>query len=59
MYEIILAFFQIPVYNNHIKRATAHKVEALSLKLYVLTDTAYPVGRQGRHFYFRLLCLST
>ena len=23
----------------------------------VLTDTAYPVGRQDRHFYFRLLSL--
>jgi hypothetical protein len=23
----------------------------------VLTDTAYPVGRQDRHFYFRLLFL--
>jgi hypothetical protein len=24
----------------------------------VLTDTAYPVGRQDRHFYFRLFLLS-
>ncbi len=24
----------------------------------VLTDTAYPVGRQDRHFYFRLSLLS-
>ena len=26
--------------------------------LVVLTDTAYPVGRQDRHFYFRFFLLS-
>ena len=29
----------------------------LPVRLSVLTNTAYPVGRQDRHFYFRLLFL--
>ena len=30
----------------------------LPVRLSVLTNTAYPVGRQDRHFYFRLFLLS-
>ena len=41
-----------------LKKAPTPKVDALGIGLYVLTDTAYPVGRQDRHFYFRLFLLS-
>ena len=33
-------------------------MDALGIGLFVLMDTAYPVGRQDRHFYFRLFLLS-
>ena len=35
------------------KDSTHSKVDASPVGLNVLTDTAYPVGRQDRHFYFR------
>ena len=42
-------------------RLLSQKMRSLSthplLSVYVLTDTAYPVGRQDRHFYFRLFLL--
>ena len=40
------------------KESTHSKVDAPRIDLNVLTDTAYPVGRQDRHFYFRLFLLS-
>jgi len=39
------------------KKSTHSKVDASRTGLNVLTDTAYPVGRQDRHFYFRLFLL--
>ena len=33
-------------------------MDAPGIELFVLTDDAYPVGRQDRHFYFLLLLLS-
>ena len=40
------------------KESTHSKVDAPKVELIVLTDVAYPVGRQDRHFYFRLFLLS-
>ena len=42
----------------NIRKAPTPKGDALGIGLFVLTDTAYPVGRQDRHFYFRLFLLS-
>ena len=39
------------------KESTHSKVDAPRWFLNVLTDTAYPVCRQDRHFYFRLFLL--
>ena len=33
-------------------------MDAPGIELFVLTDDAYPVGRQDRHFYFRSFLLS-
>ena len=44
------------IYNAIIKlqkKSTHSKVDAPKKGLDVFTDTAYPVGRQDRHFYFR------
>ena len=40
------------------RKSTHSKVDAPEIRCYVLTDTAYPVGRQDRLFYFFLLSLS-
>ena len=40
------------------KESTHSKVDAPKKGLNVFTDTAYPVGRQDRHFYFRSFLLS-
>ena len=39
------------------RKAPTPKVDALGIVSNVLTDTAYPVARQDRHFYFFLLFL--
>jgi len=49
------------IYNAIIKlqkKSTHSKVDAPKKGLDVFTDTAYPVCRQDRHFYFRLFLLS-
>ena len=38
-----------------LKKAPTPKVDALGKMTIVLTDTAYPVGRQDRHFFYLLL----
>ena len=40
------------------KESTHSQSGWLPVRLSVLTNTAYPVGRQDRHFYFRLFLLS-
>ena len=44
-------------YNKYIKRKHPLQSGCSQDGLSVFTDTAYPVGRQDRHFYFRLLFL--
>ena len=50
--------FPTPYVILDIGKAPTPKVDAPRIMLNVLTDTAYPVGRQDRHFYFFLLSLS-
>ena len=42
----------------HKKKAPTPKWMLSRKRLNVLTNTAYPVGRRGRHFYFHLFLLS-
>ena len=50
--------FPTPYVILDIGKAPTPKVDAPRIMLNVLTDAAYPVGRQDRHFYFFLLSLS-
>ena len=49
----MLAINNCKCYYLIVKRSTHSKVDASRIGLNVLTDTAYPVGRQDRHFYLR------
>ena len=54
-----LEIFHIQWYYNNTKRKHPLQSGCSEFRLRnVLTDTAYPVGRQDRHFYFRLFLLS-
>ena len=60
--KIILLIFLLNVLGKYDilileKESTHSKVDAPRWFLNVLTDTAYPVCRQDRHFYFRLFLL--